>query len=69
MKPPSEPVDGPATMERLDGVLRKVLSVSHDEILRREAEYKRQADVTHKKRGPKPGVLNHKPRAPKQHSA
>ena len=31
----------------------KLLSVSKDEILRREAEYRKQADQNPKKRGPK----------------
>ena len=51
-----ESVDGPETMTRLDTVLRKVLSVSHEEILRREAEYKRQSNLNPRKRGPKPKV-------------
>jgi hypothetical protein len=39
MKANPENVNGPETMVRLDAVVRKVLSVSHDEIVRREAEY------------------------------
>jgi hypothetical protein len=34
----------------------RVLSVSHEEILRREAEYKKQANANPRKRGPKPKV-------------
>ena len=35
-------------------VVDKVLSVPKAEILRREAEYRRQADLNPRKRGPKP---------------
>jgi hypothetical protein len=56
MKAEPESVDGPATMARLDGVLRKVLSVSHEEIMRREAEYKWQSIANPNRRGPKPKI-------------
>ncbi len=46
-------VDGDAS-SRFDALVRKVLSVPHDEIMRREAEYKRQAALNPNKRGPKP---------------
>ena len=35
-------------------VVDKVLSVPKSEILRREAEYRKQADLNPRKRGPKP---------------
>jgi hypothetical protein len=35
-------------------VVDKVLSVPKTEILRREAEYRKQADLNPRKRGPKP---------------
>jgi hypothetical protein len=35
-------------------VVDKVLSVPKAEILRREAEYRKQADLNPRKRGPKP---------------
>jgi hypothetical protein len=35
---------------------KKVLSVPKSEILRREAEYKRQSNANPRKRGPKPKV-------------
>jgi hypothetical protein len=35
-------------------VVDKVLSVPKSEILRREAEYRKQADANPRKRGPKP---------------
>ena len=56
MKPNTETVNGPETMERLDAVVRKVFSVSHDEMLRREAAYqKTRPGLQGKKRGRKPG--------------
>lgn len=42
------------TMARLDRIVRTAFGVSHEEILRREAEYKRKADINPQKRGPKP---------------
>ena len=59
MKPEPESVNGPETMARLDAVVRKVLSVPHEEILRREAEYKRQSAANPNRRGPKPKTANH----------
>jgi hypothetical protein len=41
---------------RFDALVRKVLSVPHDEIVRREAEHKRQSALNPNKRGPKPRV-------------
>jgi len=44
----------------------RLLSVSKTEILRREAEYKRQADLNPHKRGPKPKATSrHASRAPR----
>jgi hypothetical protein len=54
MKANPESVNGPETMARLNAVVRKVLSVSHEEIMRREAEYKRQSAASPNRRGPKP---------------
>jgi hypothetical protein len=56
MKAESEPVNGPETMARLDALVRKVLSVSPEEIRRREAEYKRHSLANPNRRGPKPKV-------------
>lgn len=63
MKPP-KPVTIPEEMaakytnadqaQRFDAALRKVLAVSHDEILRREAEYRQKSLANPKRRGPKP---------------
>ena len=45
--------EGPEAAKLFDALVRKVLSVSHEEIMRREAEYKRQAALNPRKRGPK----------------
>ena len=39
---------------RCTDAVRSIMSVPKVEILRREAEYKKQADANPKKRGPKP---------------
>jgi hypothetical protein len=36
-------IEGPEVAERFDALVRKVLSVPHEEIMRREAEYKRRS--------------------------
>ena len=51
-----EPVEGPEAVMRFDALVRKVLSVPHEEILKREAEYKRQSAMNPNRRGPKPRV-------------
>jgi hypothetical protein len=43
---------------RFDALVRKVLSVSHEEIMRREAEYKRQSAMNPHRRGPKRKIKN-----------
>jgi hypothetical protein len=40
--------------EAFDRLVGKVLAVSHDEIQRREAEYRKQVAANPRKRGPKP---------------
>jgi len=54
MKPHTDTPDGKEILSRMDGMLSKVLTVSHAEILRREAEYKKTANLNPRKRGPKP---------------
>ncbi len=44
----------PDQFERFDTAVRNILTVPHAEILRREAEYKRQSAMNPKRRGPKP---------------
>ena len=46
-------VEDPEVFARFDALVRKVLSVPHDEIVRRESEYKKQSDLNPHKRGPK----------------
>ena len=63
MKPPSPPcisgkteAEFPESQEaaaRFDALVRRVLSVPHEEIMRREAEYKRQSALNPNRRGPK----------------
>ena len=43
----------PGQFEKFDRMVRKVLSVSREEILRREAEYKRRSAANPNRRGPK----------------
>jgi len=53
----SQPVDlieGPKALERFKTAMRKIIAVPHSEIVRREQEYKRQAALNPRKRGPKP---------------
>ena len=42
-----------AEFEAFDKLMGKLLSVSHEEIKRREAEYRKRADANPRKRGPK----------------
>jgi hypothetical protein len=49
-----EAIDGTEAAARFDALVRKVLSVPHEEIVRREAEYKRQSVMNPHRRGPKP---------------
>jgi hypothetical protein len=46
--------EGPEASARFIGAMRKILSVPHSEIIRREAEYKRQSASNPNRRGPKP---------------
>ena len=55
-KQKSAPGEGRDAATLLDALVRKVLSVSHEEIVRREAEYKRQSALNPRRRGPKPKV-------------
>ncbi len=42
-----------AEYERFTNAIERIMSVPKAEILRREADYKRQADLNPRKRGPK----------------
>jgi len=50
----SELNEGPEAFARFDALVGKVLSVPREEILRREAEYKKQSALNPRRRGPKP---------------
>lgn len=52
----THPIEVAEVATRFDALVRKVLSVPHDEIVRREAEYKRQSALNPNRRGPKPKV-------------
>ena len=54
MKAKPEYVEGPEASARFDALVRKILAVPHEEIMRREAEYKRQSAANPHRRGPKP---------------
>jgi hypothetical protein len=54
MKHKTEYEEGPQASKRFDALVRRVLSVPHKEIMRREAEYKRKSAMNPNRRGPKP---------------
>ena len=47
-------IEGQEATARFDGTMRKLLSVSHEEMQRREAEYRKQSLANPNRRGPKP---------------
>jgi len=49
-------IEGPEAFRKFDAAAGQILSVPHSEIMRREAEYKRQSALNPKRRGPKPKV-------------
>jgi hypothetical protein len=49
----TEYVEGPEASALFDALVRKVLSVPHAEIMRREAEYQKQSQANPHRRGPK----------------
>jgi hypothetical protein len=55
MKPKPQPLEGSEAYAAFDALVRKVLSVPHEEIMRREAEYqKTRPGLNGQKRGRKP---------------
>ena len=53
MKPRTEPIEGPEAFARFDALVTAVMKVPHSEIVRREAEYKKQSEANPNRRGPK----------------
>ena len=49
-----EMIEGRKAFQRFDSAMGTILSVSKEEMLRREEEYKRQVALNPRKRGPKP---------------
>jgi hypothetical protein len=56
MKPKPEYLEGPEASARFDALVRTVLAVPHSEIMRREAEYRKQSLSKPHRRGPKPKI-------------
>jgi len=56
MKPDPQMHEGREAFTRFDSVMDKLLSVSHDELKRREAEYQKQSKADPHRRGRKPKV-------------
>jgi hypothetical protein len=56
VKPRQEYEEGTQVSKRFEALVRKILSVPHEEIMRREAEYKRKSAANPNRRGPKPSV-------------
>ena len=56
MKAKLEFIEGADARTRFDATVRALLAVPHSEIVRREAEYKKQAALNPNKRGPKPKI-------------
>lgn len=56
MKAKTEYAEGTEAATRFDAIVRKVLAVPHAEIMRREAEYRRQSALNPNRRGPKPKI-------------
>ncbi len=54
MKHHAEMHEGPEAFTRFDSLVEAVFSVPRSEILKREAEYKKQSKLNPHRRGPKP---------------
>ena len=58
-----------AEYQRFTKLVDTLMSVPHEEIKRREAEYKKRSDANPNKRGPKPGTKKKKRKLVNQRSA
>ena len=56
MKVRENELESSAAFKRFQVMLRDLLSVSRDELLRREAEYQQRSALNPKRRGPKPAA-------------
>ena len=54
--PLPECIEGPEASDHFDATMRKLLAVSHTEIQRREAEYRKRSLANPNRRGPKPKI-------------
>jgi hypothetical protein len=45
-----------AEYRKFTGLVDRLLTVSHEEMQRREAEYRKEVEANPKRRGPKPGT-------------
>lgn len=61
-----EMVEGKQAFERFDSLVGKVLAVSKEEVLRRDARHKATVHQRGKKRGPKPKPTDVSPDLPEQ---
>jgi hypothetical protein len=50
---PAEFAEGTDAFTRFREAMQKLMGVPHEEIVRREAEYKKQSDANPNRRGPK----------------
>ncbi len=51
MKPRSEMTEGPEAATRFENAMRKIIAVPRSEMVRREAEYQKQASLKPKPQG------------------
>jgi hypothetical protein len=58
-----------AEYQKFDDLVGNLMSVSHEEMQRREAEYRKQVEANPNRRGPKPGTKLKKRKTVKPSSA
>jgi hypothetical protein len=61
--PTPECIEGREAFKRFDGMMGKLLSVSHETLVRREQEYQERAKANPNRPGPKPKVKRRRGRA------